>query len=108
MWNIALIVIGLILLVAGERWLVQGAIFIARQLGVSELIIGLTVVAAGTSLPEVAASVVASIRGERDIAVGNAVGSNIFNILAVLGLTALIAANGIAVPAATRRIIRWS
>jgi cation:H+ antiporter len=65
---------------------------------VSELIIGLTIIAVGTSLPEVAASVVASLKGERDIAVGNVVGSNIFNILSVLGLTSLVAPNGVNVP----------
>jgi cation:H+ antiporter len=70
---------------------------IARTLQVSELVIGLTIVAAGTSLPEVATSVVAAIRGERDIAVGNVVGSNIFNILGVLGLSALASPAGIAV-----------
>src|SRR5690606_27817590 len=82
---------GLGLLVLGSRWLVDGAVAIAEALGVSELIIGLTIVAAGTSLPEVATSVMASIKGERDIAVGNVVGSNIFNLLAVLGFSAAIA-----------------
>jgi cation:H+ antiporter len=70
---------------------------VARYLEVSELVIGLTIIAAGTSLPEVATSVVASLRGERDIAVGNVVGSNIFNILAVIGLTGVVAPDGIAV-----------
>jgi cation:H+ antiporter len=89
------------MLVSGAQWLVEGAVAIARLLGVSELIIGLTIVAVGTSLPELATSVVAAIRRERDIAVGNAIGSNIFNILSVLGLTALVAPNGVAVsPAA--------
>jgi cation:H+ antiporter len=72
----------------------------ARHLGVSELIIGLTFVAAGTSLPEAATSLVAAFRGQRDIAVGNVVGSNIFNILAVLGVSAVVSADGIAVPEA--------
>ena len=99
MVNIALIVGGLGLLVLGSRWLVQGAVSTAQLLGVSELIIGLTLVAAGTSLPEVATSIIATIRGERDIAVGNVVGSNIFNILAVLGLSSIIAPNGINVSA---------
>ena len=67
--------VGLALLVAGARWLVEGAVTFARVLGVSELVIGLTVVAAGTSLPEVAASIAASLRGQRDIAVGNVIGS---------------------------------
>lgn len=91
---------GLALLVVGAQWLVDGAIAFARLLGVSELVIGLTVVAAGTSLPEMATSVLASLRGERDIAVGNVIGSGLFNILLVLGLTATIAPAGVPVPAA--------
>ncbi len=93
----ALVLGGLVLLVVGSRWLVSGAVQIAAALGVSELVVGLTVIAAGTSLPEVATSVMASIRGERDIAVGNVVGSNIFNILAVLGLSSIVAPHGVAV-----------
>ncbi|MDX1606103.1 MAG: calcium/sodium antiporter [Candidatus Competibacterales bacterium] len=89
------ILAGLALLVLGSNWLVNGAIAMARAFGVSEMVIGLTIVAAGTSLPEVATSVMASIKGERDIAVGNVVGSNIFNLLAVLGLAALVAPDGI-------------
>jgi cation:H+ antiporter len=89
--QVLLILGGLALLVLGARWLVEAAIDFARYLGVSELVIGLTVVAAGTSLPVVATSILAAIRGERDIAVGNVVGSNIFNILAVLGASAVIA-----------------
>lgn len=81
----------LALLVLGSRWLVDAAVVFAKYLGVSELLIGLTVVAAGTSLPEVATSVLAAMRGERDIAVGNVVGSNIFNILGVLGVSAAAA-----------------
>lgn len=92
------ILAGLGLLILGARWLVDGAVAAARILGVSELVIGLTIVAAGTSLPEVATSVVASLRGERDIAVGNVVGSNIFNILAVLGVSGILAPDGISVP----------
>ena len=99
--DIASILIGLALLVLGSRWLVQGAVAAATALGVSQLVIGLTVVAAGTSLPEVAASVAAAVRGERDIAVGNVVGSNIFNILLVLGLSSLVTPDGVRVsPAA--------
>ncbi len=82
---------GLALLVIGSRWLVSAAIAIATAAGVSELIIGLTIVAAGTSMPEVAASIAAAVRGQRDIAVGNVVGSNIFNLLAVLGISAVAA-----------------
>ena len=96
--NVLLAVGALVLLVLGARWFVDGAIQLARAFGLSELIIGLTIVAAGTSMPEVATSVVAALRGERDIAVRNVVGSNIFNLLAVLGLTALVApGEGIAV-----------
>ncbi len=97
--NIGFVLGGLALLVIGSNWLVDGAVFIAQRFGVSELIIGLTIVAAGTSLPEVATSVIASIRGQRDIAVGNVVGSNIFNILAVLGLSGLVSPASIAVSA---------
>lgn len=98
--DLVLILVGLGLLVLGSRWLVQGAVAIATALGVSQLVIGLTVIAAGTSLPEVAASIAAAVRGERDIAVGNVVGSNIFNILAVLGLSSLVTSGGVQVTAA--------
>lgn len=91
---------GLALLVLGARWLVSASESIARAAGLSELIIGLTIVAAGTSLPEVAASIVAAVRGERDIAVGNIVGSNILNILGVLGLSAAVSPAGIPVTSA--------
>ena len=99
--QVTCILIGLGLLVIGARWLVDGAVALAKALGVSELVIGLTIVAAGTSLPEVATSILAAIRGEPDIAVGNVVGSNIYNILAVLGLSAILTPDGITVaPAA--------
>lgn len=101
--NIGFVVGGLVLLVLGSNWLVDGAVFIAQSLGVSELVIGLTIVAAGTSLPEVATSVIASIRGQRDIAVGNVVGSNIFNILCVLGLASLVSPESINVAASALR-----
>lgn len=95
--NIGLVFGGLLLLVIGSRWLVDSAVTFAQFLGVNELIIGLTIVSAGTSLPEVVTSIIAAVRGERDIAVGNIVGSNIFNIMAVLGLTSIIAPAGIEV-----------
>ncbi len=98
--QLLLIAAGLGMLVLGAKWLVAAAITFATYLGVSEVIIGLTIVAAGTSLPEVATSVMAAIRGERDIAVGNVVGSNIFNILGVLGITAAVAPDGLVVPPA--------
>jgi cation:H+ antiporter len=88
--NIVLVVGGLVLLVLGARWLVQSAVELATAWGVNEAVIGLTIVAAGTSLPEVMTSVMATIRGQRDIAVGNVVGSNIFNILCVLGVSGLV------------------
>lgn len=87
---------GLGLLLWGSRWLVDGAVVVARSLGISDLVVGLTIIAAGTSLPEVATSVIASLRGERDIAVGNVVGSCIFNIFFILSVSA-IAGGGISV-----------
>lgn len=98
-----LIMAGLGLLVLGANWLVDAAVSIARAFDVSELVIGLTVIAVGTSLPEVATSVVAALRGERDIAVGNVVGSNIFNIMAVLGLASVVAPAGIPVSDAVQQ-----
>ncbi len=95
--HIVLLSGSLILLVLGARWFTASAHSLARLFGIPELIIGLTVVAAGTSLPEAATSIVAAIRGERDIAVGNVVGSNIFNILGVLGMSSVASTGGIAV-----------
>ena len=95
-----LLVVGIGLLVLGAQLLVDGAVSIATGLGVSSLVVGLTVVAIGTSLPELATSIIAVRRGERDMAVGNIVGSNIFNIGMVLGLPAIIFGEGIPVPAA--------
>lgn len=89
--QLALMAAGLGLLVLGADWLVGAAVVFARALGVSEVVIGLTIVAAGTSMPEVATSVMAALKGERDIAVGNVVGSNIFNILGCLGISGLVA-----------------
>ncbi|MBB4287421.1 calcium/sodium antiporter [Roseospira goensis] len=87
---IGAIVLGLIGVVAGAHLLVEGAVVIARALGVSEEVIGLTMVALGTSLPELAVAVVAALKGHSDVAVGNVVGSNIFNILAIVGATAAV------------------
>lgn len=95
--DLGFVIGGLTLLVVGSRMFVEAATTTAKAFGVSELVIGLTIVAAGTSLPEVATSVVAALRGERDIAVGNVVGSNIFNILGVLGVTALVSPAGVPV-----------
>lgn len=85
------LIIGLVLLIASSRLLVWGAVGVATEFGVSDLIIGLTIVALGTSLPELAASVIAARKGEHDIAIGNVVGSNMFNILAVIGIATVIA-----------------
>ncbi|KJH80083.1 calcium/sodium antiporter [Pseudomonas sp. KSR10] len=97
--NAGLVIAGLVLLVGGSHFLVEGAVSLARALGLSELVIGLTVIAVGTSLPELATSILAAIRGERDIAVGNIVGSNIFNLLCVLGLASLVSPEAIGVAA---------
>ena len=95
--NAGLVLGGLVLLVVGSNFLVEGAVALARALGLSELVIGLTVIAIGTSLPELATSIMAAFRGERDIAVGNIVGSNIFNLLCVLGLASLVSPQAIGV-----------
>lgn len=94
--NLLWIIGGLACLVAGANLLVNSAVNIARAFAVSEAVIGLTIVAVGTSLPEVMTSIVASIKGQRDIAVGNVVGSNIFNLLAVLGVSGVLSSNGLA------------
>lgn len=91
------LVAGIGLLVVGARWLVDAATEIAIAVGLSDLVIGLTIVAIGTSLPELATSVIAALRGERELAIGNIVGSNLFNIGAVLGIAGLIGAEPIAV-----------
>ena len=98
-WSVqlALIAGGLVLLILGANWLVDAAVTFARVLGLSEVVIGLTIVAIGTSLPEVATSLVATLRGERDIAVGNVIGSNTFNILGVLGVSSLLAPDALPV-----------
>jgi cation:H+ antiporter len=96
--QLALIAAGLAALVFGSEWLVTASIAFAKALGVSDLVIGLTIVAAGTSMPEVATSITAAIKGERDIAVGNVVGSNTFNILGCLGLSGIVSGDmGLAV-----------
>lgn len=88
--SIVYIVLGLFALVIGGKWIVDGAIVIATILGVSQSVIGLTIVAVGTSLPELATSVVAALKKQTDIAVGNVVGSNIFNVFWILGLSAVV------------------
>ena len=102
--SVGLLLGGIALLVLGAEWLVDGASRIARSLGVSELLIGLTVVAVGTTAPEIATSAVAARRGEADLAVGNVIGSNIFNLLAVLGITAAVSPRGLPVGGQALRI----
>jgi len=97
-WLIA----GIILLVASSHYLVESAVFIAHEFGISDLVIGLTVIAVGTSLPELAASIASVIKKEHDLAMGNIIGSNIFNILAVLPFAGLIAPGAIDPEAGSR------
>jgi cation:H+ antiporter len=89
-WTLAAVVIGLVLLISGSQILLIGAIGIAESLGVSEALIGLTLVAVGTSLPELSVSVIAALRRHADVAIGNILGSNIFNLLGILGVSALL------------------
>jgi cation:H+ antiporter len=108
-WAVQLLLVfaGLALLVLGADWLVDAATTFARAMGVSDLVIGLTIVAAGTSLPEVAASLTAALRGERDIAVGNVVGSNVFNILGCIGIAGMAAPGGLVVAPELLRVDIW-
>jgi cation:H+ antiporter len=105
--QVLLILAGLALLVLGSNWLVDASAAFARAMGVSELVIGLTVVAVGTSMPEVAASMMAAFRGERDIAVGNVIGSNTFNILGCLGVAGLVSSDGLTVAPAVLNFDLW-
>jgi cation:H+ antiporter len=105
--QVLLIVAGLGLLVLGSGWLVDAAVAFARVLGVSDLVIGLTIIAAGTSMPEVATSIMAAIRGERDIAVGNVIGSNTFNILGCLGISGLVSPAGLDIAPAVLNFDVW-
>ncbi|MCU0862839.1 MAG: calcium/sodium antiporter [Planctomycetes bacterium] len=95
--SVGLVLAGLALLVLGSNWLVEGAVAFAKWMAIDEVVISLTIVAIGTSLPEVATSLTAALKGERDIAVGNVVGSNIFNIMGVLGVSGLVAPDGLRV-----------
>jgi cation:H+ antiporter len=95
---------GMGLLVWGAHWMVDSAVGMARAMGVSDAVLGLTLVAAGTSVPEAATSLVATVRGERDIAAGNVVGSNLFNILWILGVSSLVAPGGLSVAPAILRV----
>ena len=108
-WSVQLLLMsaGLAALVQGSSWLVDAATFVAESFGISQLVIGLTVVAVGTSMPEIATSIVAALRGQRDIAVGNVIGSNVFNIFAVLGVTGVITTGGLPIPEAARNFDLW-
>ena len=88
--SLGLLIVGLIMLKFGSGYFIDGAIAIARSFGIGEALIGLTLIALGTSLPELAATVVASIKNRGDIAIGNAIGSSIFNLLGILGVTAMV------------------
>lgn len=90
MLSVLFIIIGISMLVGGGILFVDGAVALAKSFGISEVIIGLTIVAIGTSMPELVTSIVAALKGQSDIAIGNVVGSNLFNILGILGVTALI------------------
>ncbi len=105
--DLGLVAGGLALLVLGSRWLVDGATGVAGALGVSDVIVGLTIVAAGTSMPEVATSLVATVRGQRDLAIGNVVGSNVFNLLGILGVASLATPGGLVVPAGVLGFDAW-
>jgi len=89
-WSAGMIILGIGVLVAGSELLVKGAVAIARSLGVGETIIGITIIAAGTSVPELASSIVATLKKEYDIAIGNVIGSNIFNLLGIIGISSII------------------
>lgn len=93
--HVAMTVTGIAVVILGAEWLVGGAVGIARAFGVSDALIGLTVVAIGTSAPELVTAIVSTVRGERDIAVGNLLGSSVYNILLILGITCMVPANGL-------------
>ena len=105
--QLALIGVGLVFLVLGSTWLVEAATSFAKAMGVSDLVIALTIVAAGTSMPEVATSIMAAVRKQRDIAVGNVIGSNTFNILGCLGLSGMVAPDGLGMAPALMAFDIW-
>jgi cation:H+ antiporter len=102
--HVAMTVGGIIVVVIGADWLVDGAVGMARQFGVSDALIGLTVVAIGTSAPELVTTVMTTLRGDRDIAIGNLIGSSIYNILLILGITCMVPAGGLVLPDSLVRI----
>ncbi len=99
--SVVIFIVGLILLILGSSWLVDGASSVARRFNISDLVIGLTIVAFGTSSPELVVNLIASFNGNTDIAIGNVIGSNVFNILVILGLTAVVA------PVAVKSTTTW-
>ena len=101
---VAMMLAGIAVVVIGADWLVDGAVGMARNFGVSDALIGLTVVAIGTSAPELVTTVVSTLRGNRDIAIGNLLGSSIYNILLILGATCLVASGGLVLPASLVRV----
>jgi cation:H+ antiporter len=105
--QLALIGVGLVFLVMGSNWLVEAATSFAKAMGVSDLVIALTIVSAGTSMPEVATSVMAAVRKQRDIAVGNVIGSSTFNILGCLGLSGMAATDGLGMAPALMAFDIW-
>ena len=105
--QLALIAVGLVFLVLGSNWLVEAATSFAKAMGVSDLVIALTIVSAGTSMPEVATSIMAAVRKQRDIAVGNVIGSNTFNILGCLGLSGMVAPEGLGMAPALMAFDIW-
>jgi cation:H+ antiporter len=95
---VLVLLVAMVVVVVGAQLLVDGAVSTAQTLGVSDAIIGLTIVAVGTSAPELVTTVVSTLRGDRDLAVGNLIGSSIYNVGAVLGLTVVVAPDGVPVP----------
>ena len=97
--HIGMTLAGIAIIVIGAERLVDAAVGMAREFNVSDALIGLTVVAIGTSAPELVTTIVSTVRGERDIAIGNLLGSSVYNILLILGITCLVPAHGLALPA---------
>ena len=108
-WSVqlGLILLGLVALVTGSHFLVEAAVTTAKQWGVSDVVIALTIVALGTSLPEIATSVTAALKGQRDMAVGNVVGSNTFNILGCLGISGMLSTSGLVVAESVIHFDAW-
>ena len=96
-FNGAVLLLGIVVIVLGSDWLVDGGVGLARSMGISDAVIGLTIVAIGTSAPELVTTVIGTLRNERDIAIGNLLGSSIYNILAILGVTCVVTAAGLPV-----------